>query len=166
MLRPCTYTAGPKVCEHLLIDHLIPKSRALIWSWSPLCCYNSLHSSGKEAVWNSIVSVATEDRRVLHASALSGPVLWTCVAYHFTAEPLLSLSTFLLHNSSTHSWPGQVWQGRNLMNWLVGKVASYGATLKVPELFSKAILLPMFVYGDCMAVCSVLYTCHQRLWLK
>ena len=32
-------------------------------------------------------------------------------------------------------------------------MASYGgATLKVTELFSKSILLPMFVYGDCMAV--------------
>ena len=27
--------------------------------------------------------------------------------------------------------------------------------LKVTELFSKAILLPMFVYGDCMSVCSI-----------
>ena len=35
-------------------------------------------------------------------------------------------------------------------------MASYdGATLKVTELFSKAILLQMFVYGDCMAVCSI-----------
>jgi hypothetical protein len=40
-----------------------------------------------------------------------------------------------------------------LTNWLVGKVASNdGATLKVTELFSKAILLPMFVYGVCIAV--------------
>ena len=37
----------PKVCGHLLILHLIPKSWALIWSLSLLCCYNSLHSSGK-----------------------------------------------------------------------------------------------------------------------
>ena len=29
-----------------------------------------------------------------------------------------------------------------------------------------AILLPMFVYGDYMAVCSILYTCQQRVWLK
>uniref|UniRef100_A0AAZ3QBQ8 G-protein coupled receptors family 3 profile domain-containing protein n=1 Tax=Oncorhynchus tshawytscha TaxID=74940 RepID=A0AAZ3QBQ8_ONCTS len=28
----------------------IPKSLALIWSWSPLCCYNSLQSSGKVPV--------------------------------------------------------------------------------------------------------------------
>ena len=47
----------------------------------------------------------------------------------------------------------------NLTNWLVGKVASYdGATLKVTEHFSKAIILPMFVYGDCMVVCLILYT--------
>jgi hypothetical protein len=53
-------------------------------------------------------------------------------------------------------------QGRNLTNGRVGKVTTQdGAALKVTELFSKAILLPMFVYGDCTAVCSILYT-----WLK
>ena len=36
------YTTRPKVCGHLLVDHLIPKSWALIWSWSPLYCYTSL----------------------------------------------------------------------------------------------------------------------------
>jgi hypothetical protein len=41
-----------------------------------------------------------------------------------------------------------------------------GDTLKVTLRFSKAILLPMFVYGDCMAVCSTLYTCQQWVWLK
>ena len=52
-------------------------------------------------------------------------------------------------------------------NWLIRKMASYnGATLKVTELFSKAILLPVFVYGDCMAVCLILYACQQRVWLK
>ena len=45
-------------------------------------------------------------------------------------------------------------------------VASYeGATLKVTEL-SKANLLTMFVYGDCMVVSSILYTCQQWVWLK
>ena len=35
-------------------------------------------------------------------------------------------------------------------------MASYGgATLKVTELFSKAILLTMFVYGDFLAVCLI-----------
>jgi hypothetical protein len=33
--------------------------------------------------------------------------------------------------------------------------------LNVTELFSKAILLAIFVYGDCMAVCWILYTCQQ-----
>ena len=32
-----------KVCGHLLVKHLIPISWALIWSWSTLCCYNSLY---------------------------------------------------------------------------------------------------------------------------
>jgi hypothetical protein len=36
-----------KVCGHLLNKHLIPKSWALTWSWSTLCCYKSLHFSGK-----------------------------------------------------------------------------------------------------------------------
>ena len=30
--------------------------------------------------------------------------------------------------------------------------------MKVTELFSKVILLLMFVNGDCMAVCLILYT--------
>ena len=29
------YTTWPIVCGHLLVEHLIPKSWALIWSWSP-----------------------------------------------------------------------------------------------------------------------------------
>lgn len=33
---------------HLLVKHLILKSWALILSWSPLCCYKSHHSSGKD----------------------------------------------------------------------------------------------------------------------
>jgi hypothetical protein len=46
-------------------------------------------------------------------------------------------------------------------------VASYdGTTLKVTELFSKTILLSMFVYRDCMAVCLILYTYQYGVWLK
>jgi hypothetical protein len=30
-------------------------------------------------VWNSVMSVATEDRWFLRALALGGPVLWACV---------------------------------------------------------------------------------------
>jgi hypothetical protein len=53
------------------------------------------------------------------------------------------------------------------MSTFVGKVASYnGGTLKVTELFSKAILMSMFTLGDCMDVWSLLYTCQQQLWLN
>jgi hypothetical protein len=45
----CWYT-WPKVCGHLLIEHLITKSWALIWSWSPLRCYNSLHQTLQQAL--------------------------------------------------------------------------------------------------------------------
>ena len=34
-------------CGHLLVEHLIPKSWALIWKWSPLCCYNRLTILGR-----------------------------------------------------------------------------------------------------------------------
>ena len=58
------------------------------------------------------------------------------------------------------------WHPPNL-DFTVRKVASYdGATLKVTELFSKDILLPMLVYGDCMAVCSISYTCQKGVLLK
>ena len=54
-------------------------------------------------------------------------------------------------------------------------MASYeGATLTITELFSKAILLTMFVYGDCMAMEIVaeiakstnLYVCVYTLPFK
>ena len=41
--------------------------------------------------WNLVLSVATEDIPFLRASALSGPILWACVAYQFVAESLLLL---------------------------------------------------------------------------
>jgi hypothetical protein len=50
-----------------------------------------------EAIWNSVVSVATEDRGffyVLRTSALAGPILSACVIYQFAAEMvLLQIST-------------------------------------------------------------------------
>ena len=52
----------------------------------------------------------------------------------------------------------------NIMNWFVGNVASYdGATLKVIELFCKAILLPVFVYGDCMHGCVLNFIHHSAM---
>jgi hypothetical protein len=43
------------------------------------------------------VSVAIEERLFLHASALSGPVLLVCVAYHLAAELLLLLDVSTSH---------------------------------------------------------------------
>jgi hypothetical protein len=82
---------------------------------------------------------------------------WAIVAprhFHFTITGLTIL-------------PAQLLQGRHLTNLLIGKVASYdSAMLNVTELFSKAILLPLFVCGHCMVVCLILYTCQQRVRLK
>jgi hypothetical protein len=51
--------------------------------------------------------------------------------------------------------------------WQTDLLESYGgAMLKVTELFSKAILLPMFVYGDYMTVCLIFYTCPESTNLK
>jgi len=46
--------------------------------------------------------------------------------------------TFPLHNNSTYSWPGQLEQCRDLMNWLVKVASCGGAMLKVTELCSAA----------------------------
>ena len=35
------YTTWPTVCGHLLVEQLIPKSWALIWSWSPFAAITS-----------------------------------------------------------------------------------------------------------------------------
>uniref|UniRef100_A0A0E9WTX1 Uncharacterized protein n=1 Tax=Anguilla anguilla TaxID=7936 RepID=A0A0E9WTX1_ANGAN len=40
------YTTWPEVCGHLT-SNIPSKIMALIWSWSTLCCYNNLRSSGK-----------------------------------------------------------------------------------------------------------------------
>ena len=115
-----------------------------------------------EAVWNSVVSVATKNRQFLRAIRLGWSHFlslcdlplrgWAVVAprhVHFTITAL------------TVDW------GSSSRAEIVGNVPSYdGAMLKVTDLFSKAILLPMFVYGDCMAVCSILSTCQQWVWLK
>ena len=98
-------------------------------------------------------------------TALGHPVLWACVAYHFTAIVSLrrfhfTITTLTVDRGSSSR--ADIWQ-----NWLVGKGASNdSATLKVTKIFSEAILLPMFIYRDCMAVCTILYTWQQWVWLK
>ena len=57
---------------------------------------------------------------------------------------------FPLPNNVTNSCPGAALAGQTFDK------------LKV----SNVILLPIVVYGDCMAMCSILYTCQQCVWLK
>ena len=66
--------------------------------WSYACVQllghgNPIHKAPDEAqgaVWNSEVSVVTEDRWFLDTMLFS-TWQWACVAYHFAAEPLLLL---------------------------------------------------------------------------
>ena len=51
--------------------------------------------------------------------------------------------------------------------WIFPKMCNpNGATLNVTELFSKAILLTMFVYGDCMAVWFYTPVSNSVEWLS
>ena len=122
-----------------------------------------------EAVWNSVVSVATEARRFLlffkkkgfyllllflRASALCGPVL-LCLAlrgWAVVAPRLFHLTTTSItvdRGSSSRAETDLL--GRwHLM--IVPRWKSLSSSV-------QAILLPIFVYGDCMSVCSILYTC-------
>ena len=54
MLGNATYTTWPKVCGHLLVEHLIPKSWALIWSWSPFAAITASTLLGRLSTrcWN------------------------------------------------------------------------------------------------------------------
>jgi hypothetical protein len=49
----------------------------------------------------------TEAFYMLRASALGGPILWACLAYHFAAEALLLLDVST-YNNNTYSWPGEL----------------------------------------------------------
>jgi hypothetical protein len=109
-----------------------------------------------EAVWNSVLSVSNEDRSFLgatlistrrsHSVSLCGLPLcgWAVVAprhFHFT------ITALAVDRAAQAGQGGILWQCHT-------------------ELFSRAILLSMFVYGDFTAVCSILYTWQQRVWLE
>jgi hypothetical protein len=114
--------------------------------------YADVASRGSLA--EAVMSVATEDRLFLcathfstqrsHSVSLCGLPFrgWAVIAprcFHFRITALTV-----------------DWGSSSRTNWLVGKVASYGGTtFKVIELFTKDILLTMYDYGDCMAVCSI-----------
>jgi hypothetical protein len=100
-----------------------------------------------KVVWNSVVNVAA--------------ILWSCVAYYFAAEPLLLLDCFHLTIKAL-----TVDQSRQ--TYLLERLHPMTAPrwLSSLSISVRAILLPMFVYGDCMTVCSILYICQQLVWLK
>jgi hypothetical protein len=118
-----------------------------------------------EAVWNSVVSVATEDRRFLHATSFSTrrshsvslcclpPHVWAVVAHrHFYFT--ITAHTVVRGSSSR----AEFLQTDLLERWHPMTVPSW-------KLQSSSILLLIFVYGDCMAVCLIVYTCQQWVWL-
>uniref|UniRef100_A0A8C7DPG1 Proprotein convertase subtilisin/kexin type 5a n=1 Tax=Oncorhynchus kisutch TaxID=8019 RepID=A0A8C7DPG1_ONCKI len=66
------------VCGHMLDEHLIPKSWALIWSWSPLCCYTVTASTllGRHSTrcWN--FAAGTCFHSATRALVRSGADVW------------------------------------------------------------------------------------------
>jgi hypothetical protein len=126
-----------------------------------------------EAVWNLVVSVATEDKWFLHTTRFNtqrfGSVSLCRLPLHGLAVVALRCFhltiTALIVDRGTSSRAEILWTDL-LERWHPYDSATLKAPLKVTELFSKAILLPMFVYGDCVTVCSILYTWQERVWLK
>jgi hypothetical protein len=96
--RRALHHSSWRMALHMLIIRLCVAAQ----SWKPIPWLSQqtviLLTLLPKAVWNSVVSLATNNRWSLHTTRFSGPVLWACVAYHFTAEPLLLLdvSTFTI----------------------------------------------------------------------
>ena len=103
-----------------------------------------------EAVWNSVVRVATEDRWFLRSTHFS-PCRSCSVSLCGLPLPVWAVVVLrLFHFTITALTVDQSSFSRAAI-WRTGKVASYdGAKFKVTELYSKIILLPMFVYGGCV----------------
>lgn len=73
------------------------------------------------------------------------------------------------HNNSTYSSPGQIKHIRSFTKWhwerwhpmAVSHLQSLSSSVQPIQ-----VLLPKFVYGDCITVCLVLCPCFQWIWLK
>jgi hypothetical protein len=109
-----------------------------------------------ETVWNSVVSVATEDRLFLCASALSGPVLslcglplcgWAVVAPRWFLFTITALAVDRGSSRRAEIWQ-TCWKGGLLWH---GHIKSWSSSVW------PFYLLPMFAFGDCM---SLLYFIH------
>ena len=101
------------------------------------------------------------------ASALGGPILWACVVDHFAAELIFSPRHFhftitALTVDQGSSSRAEIWWTDLLERWHAMTVPHWKSLISSVRPF----LLPMFVYGDCMAVCLILYICQQWVGLK
>ena len=133
----------------------LARSRRSNWSQR---CSMELRSGLSADQWSSSTPILT-NHFCMDLALCTGAL--SCWNKDFSSLELSGLA-WTMKNS-----PRPLFLFHQTLKWLVGKVASYnGATLKLTELFNNAILRPMFVCGDCMAVCSILYTCQQRVWLK
>ena len=98
--------------------------------------------------------------RFLHATRFSTQfyeLVWptrSCCCFHFTI-------TALTVDRDSSSW-AEIWRTDLLERWHPMTVPGW----KSLRSSGRAILLSMFVYGDRMAVCLILYSCQQRVWLK
>ena len=158
---------------HLALLMVILGLCALARPWKPISWSSRrtvfVQTLLTESVWNSVVSVATDDRLFFHTMrfstqwsrsvSLCGRPLrgWTVVSpkrFHFT------IIAFTVDRGSSSR--AEIWWTDLLERW-------HPVTMPRWKSLSSSvwsILLPMFVYGDCMAVCLILYTCQQWVWLK
>ena len=112
-----------------------------------------------ESVWNSVVNVATDDRLFFHTTHYS--------TQRSHSVNLCGSETFPLHKTALtvdrgSSRRAEIWWTDFLERWHHMTVPHW----KSLRSSISPILLPMFVYGDCMAVYLILYTCQQWVWLK
>jgi hypothetical protein len=116
--------------------------------------------------WKSVLNVATEHRRFFTRYALQHSGFPLSELVWLTTTWLSSCCSWmlLLHNNSTYggsSNRAEIWRTDLLVRWhpmTVPRWKSLSSTV-IP-------LLSMLGYGDCMAVCSILYSCQQQVWLK
>uniref|UniRef100_A0A4W5JF29 Transportin-1 n=1 Tax=Hucho hucho TaxID=62062 RepID=A0A4W5JF29_9TELE len=112
MVRHANTHTPPKVCGHLLVEHLIPKSRALIWSWSPLFCYNKKLMPPLIAKWNELKDEDKDLFPLLEclssvATALQSGFLPYCEPVYQRCVTLVqkTLAQAMVRHANTHTPP-------------------------------------------------------------
>ena len=109
---------------------------------------------------NSVVSVATEDRLFLSATALGGPVLWTCVAYHFSAELLLLLEV-VMYTPSKSSGCCLAHLRFMTLTWTPSPPWLFPQYLSLPLVLSSGVVDSVFMSVRCLCyvfIVSIIYS--------